>query len=87
VSFSIIQLHHALELLASNKLAKRDALESKVHNIVAILDLQKTLDVKEVTGSLSNYIYEPDNFPGIIYTLRQDFMSYFCFRKGRYSRS
>ena len=31
------------------------------------LDLQRTLDVKEVTSFLANYICEPDNFPGIIY--------------------
>jgi transcription initiation factor TFIID TATA-box-binding protein len=67
VSISILQLHHALELLVSNKLAKMIELECKVQNIVATLDLQRTLDVKIVTGSLANYIYEPDNFPGIIY--------------------
>jgi transcription initiation factor TFIID TATA-box-binding protein len=67
VSISILQLHHALELLVSNKLAKTIELECKVQNIVATLDLQRTLDVKIVTGSLANYIYEPDNFPGIIY--------------------
>jgi transcription initiation factor TFIID TATA-box-binding protein len=53
--------------LVSNKLAKRAELECKVQNIVATLDLQRTLDIKEVTNSLANYIYEPDNFPGIIY--------------------
>jgi transcription initiation factor TFIID TATA-box-binding protein len=52
VSFSILQLHHALKLLVTNKLAKRVELECKVQNIVATLDLQRTLDV---------------NFPGIIY--------------------
>jgi transcription initiation factor TFIID TATA-box-binding protein len=67
VSISILQLHNALELLVSNKLAKMIELECKVQNIVATLDLQRTLDVKKVTGSLANYIYEPDNFPGIIY--------------------
>jgi transcription initiation factor TFIID TATA-box-binding protein len=36
-------------------------------NIVATLDLQRGLDVKKVLSSLANYIYEPDNFPGIIY--------------------
>jgi transcription initiation factor TFIID TATA-box-binding protein len=67
VSFSIKQLQHALELLVSNKLAEWVDLECKVQNIVATLDLQRTLDVKKVTSSLANYIYEPDNFPGIIY--------------------
>lgn len=67
VSSSILQLHHALDLLVSNKLAKWVELRCEVQNIVATLDLQRTLDVKKVTGSLANYIYEPDNFPGIIY--------------------
>jgi transcription initiation factor TFIID TATA-box-binding protein len=67
VSSSILQLRHALEFLVTNKLAKRVELECKVQNIVATLDLQRTLDVKRVTSSLANYIYEPDNFPGIIY--------------------
>jgi transcription initiation factor TFIID TATA-box-binding protein len=67
VSFSIKQLQRALELLVSNKLAKWVELECKIQNIVATLDLQRILDVKGVTGSLANYIYEPDNFPGIIY--------------------
>ena len=67
VSISILQLHHALEFLVINKLAKMIELECKVQNIFATLDLQRTLDVKKVTGSLANYIYGPDNFPGIIY--------------------
>jgi transcription initiation factor TFIID TATA-box-binding protein len=67
VSFSIKQLQRALELLVNNKLAKWVELDCKVQNIVATLDLQRTLDVKKVTSSLPNYIYEPDNFPGIIY--------------------
>jgi transcription initiation factor TFIID TATA-box-binding protein len=67
VSFSIKQLQRALELLVSNKLAKWVELECKIQNIVATLDLQRILDVKKVTSSLPNYIYEPDNFPGIIY--------------------
>jgi TATA-box binding protein (TBP) (component of TFIID and TFIIIB) len=41
-------------------LAEWIKLECKVQNIVATL-------MKKVTGSLANYIYEPDNFPGIIY--------------------
>jgi transcription initiation factor TFIID TATA-box-binding protein len=67
VSLSIKQLQHALGLLVSNNLAKWVELECKIQNIVATLDFQRTLDVKKVTSSLANYIYEPDNFPGIIY--------------------
>jgi transcription initiation factor TFIID TATA-box-binding protein len=67
MSSSIKQLQRALELLVSNELAKWVQLDCKVQNIVATLNLQRALDVKKVTSSLANYIYEPDNFPGIIY--------------------
>ena len=67
VALSIWQLEHALDLLNRNKLAKEVNLVYKVQNIVATLDLHKRLDVKRVVDSLSNYIYEPDIFPGIIY--------------------
>jgi transcription initiation factor TFIID TATA-box-binding protein len=64
---SIWQLEHVMDLLTINKLAERVNLDYKVQNIVGTLDLQRTFDIKKVIGSLSNYIYEPDNFPGIIY--------------------
>ena len=64
---SIWQLEHAMDLLVRRKLAEKISLEHKVQNIVATIDLQKILDVKKVINSLANYIYEPDNFPGIIY--------------------
>ena len=67
VSASIWQLDHAMDLLIRNKLAKRINLEHKVQNIVATIDLQRVIDVKKVLNSLANYVYEPDNFPGIIY--------------------
>jgi transcription initiation factor TFIID TATA-box-binding protein len=67
VSASIWQLEHTMDLLIRNKLAERINLEHKVQNIVATIDLQRVLDVKKVLHSLANYIYEPDNFPGIIY--------------------
>ena len=67
VSQSIGQLEHAMDLLVKNRLVCRVNLECKVQNIVATLDLQRRLDVKKVLRSLANYIYEPDNFPGIIY--------------------
>jgi transcription initiation factor TFIID TATA-box-binding protein len=82
VSFSILQLHHSLELLVTNKLAKRVELECKVQNIVATLDFQKALDVKKVTSSLANYIYGPDNFPGIIYR-HNDRISCLIFASGK----
>ena len=64
---SIWQLQHAMNLLVRNKLTGRVNLVCKVQNIVATLDLQRRFDVKKVISKLANYIYEPDNFPGIIY--------------------
>jgi transcription initiation factor TFIID TATA-box-binding protein len=67
VPMSIWQLQHAMNLLVRNKLTGRVNLVCKVQNIVATLDLQRRFDVKKVISKLANYIYEPDNFPGIIY--------------------
>ena len=67
VSMSIWQLQHAMYLLVRNRLSGRVNLECKVQNIVATHDLRRGLNVKKVLSSLSNYIYEPDSFPGIIY--------------------
>ena len=59
--YSILQLHHALELLVSNKLAKMIEFRMQGPESRATLNIQRTLDVKKVTGSFTNYIYEPDN--------------------------
>lgn len=56
-----------MDLLVKSKLAERVNLEYNVQNIVATIDLKRALDIKKVIHSLANYIYEPDNFPGIIY--------------------
>jgi transcription initiation factor TFIID TATA-box-binding protein len=83
VSQSIWQLEHAMHLLCKNKLAKQVNLEYKVQNIVATFDLHKRLDVKRVIGSLSNYIYEPDNFPGVIYKPSGNGVSCLIFASGK----
>lgn len=69
VPLSIWQLNHTLELLTRNRLAKKISLNcsDRVQNIVATIDLKMKLDVKKTIHLLTNYIYEPNNFPGIIY--------------------
>ena len=83
VSQSTWQLEHVMHLLYKNKLAKQVNLAYKVQNIVATLDLHKRLDVKRVIGSLSNYIYEPDNFPGVIYKPSGSGVSCLMFASGK----
>jgi TATA-box binding protein (TBP) (component of TFIID and TFIIIB) len=43
MSMAIRQLEHTMDLLTKNKLAKVVSLEYKIQNIVATLDLQRTL--------------------------------------------
>ena len=83
VSQSIWQLEHAMHLLYKNKLANHTSPEYKVQNIVALLDLHRKLDVKRAIVSLSNYIYEPDNFPGIIYKPSGSNVSCLIFASGK----
>jgi transcription initiation factor TFIID TATA-box-binding protein len=77
------QLERAMNLLIENKLAKQVGLVYKVQNIVATLDLYDKLEVKKVINSLPNYIYEPDNFPGIIYKSSKDRVSCLIFASGK----
>jgi transcription initiation factor TFIID TATA-box-binding protein len=83
VSQSIWQLEHAMHLLHKNKLAKLVDLAYKVQNIVATLDLHRKLDVKMTIPLLPNYIYEPDNFPGIIYKPSRNGGSCLIFASGK----
>lgn len=67
VAKSIEQLENAKILLLTNRLAKNTYLEPKVRNIVASLNLEKTIDLDNLFRILENCEYEPKTFPAIIY--------------------
>ena len=67
VSQSLEQLNQAKALLLEARLIQDVTLYPIVQNIVATLDLGSELDFTTILQSISNYIYEPETFPGIIY--------------------
>jgi len=67
VAQSLEQLNQAKILLLDAGLIRDVVLEPKVQNIVATLDLGSRLDFSMLVSQMSNYIYEPEIFPGIIY--------------------
>jgi transcription initiation factor TFIID TATA-box-binding protein len=67
VSESLEQLNYAKTLILEAGLIQDVVLHPVVQNIVATLDLGSRLDFSLVLQIVSNYIYEPETFPGIIY--------------------
>jgi transcription initiation factor TFIID TATA-box-binding protein len=68
---SIRQLYHTMKLLIDGNFIKRKQLEPKVHNIVAVMDMQSKLDLNHLSQELTKMIYEPEQFPGAIYRTEQ----------------
>jgi transcription initiation factor TFIID TATA-box-binding protein len=64
---SVQQLEHTMDLLIIGNFIKRQQLEPKVHNIVAVMDIPGKLDMNQLSQKLSRMIYEPDQFPAAIY--------------------
>lgn len=56
-----------MDLLASNNFIKKVKLEPKIRNIVATTDIKMKLTIDELSQMLVKSIYEPEQFPGLIY--------------------
>jgi transcription initiation factor TFIID TATA-box-binding protein len=63
---STYQLQKTHDLLYQNKFIEPIRIEPKIQNIVATLDLKKNIDFREFIKKRT-VIYEPDQFPGMIY--------------------
>ena len=65
---SIEQLKKAIELMVNANLIKYVEIKPKVQNIIALIDTNKKIDIESLAVSIK-CIYEPDQFPGLIYRL------------------
>jgi transcription initiation factor TFIID TATA-box-binding protein len=68
---SIQQLEYTMDLLVNGKFVKREQLEPKVRNIVAVMDIRRKLDISQLSQELSKMIYEPEQFPGAVYRTKE----------------
>ena len=64
---SIFQLQRTHDLLKSHEFIKPVSISPKIQNIVATFDLKKYVDFREVIIKKKKVIYEPEQFPGMIY--------------------
>lgn len=67
---SMKELNKAMKILVKYKLAKLVKLIPKVQNIVARYDLGKTIPLEKLARTLPRSMYEPEQFPGVIYRIK-----------------
>lgn len=66
-------LDYAKEFLVEKGFVVPVALQKKIQNIVAVVDLVRNVNLEELARSNAKMIYEPEQFPGAI--LRMDELS------------
>jgi len=77
------QFNHALDALVENNLAKPTPIENiRIENIVATVDLEKTVDLEEISARL-RAIYEPEQFPGATLHLEEPKATILIFSSGK----
>src|SRR3979409_988211 len=54
----------------------------KIENVVASTSLGKELDLQAIALALGGAEYEPEQFPGLIYRLKEPQTAILCFRRG-----
>jgi len=64
-------LLHAARRLAKLGIIEKARLKVKLQNIVATGDIGKHIDLDELAKKLPNTIYEPEQFPGVIYYAKE----------------
>jgi len=56
---------------------------TKVENIVASTKVKANLDLDEIAFLLENSEYEPDQFPGLVYRIKEPRVAFLLFTSGR----
>lgn len=64
------ELGKACKILEKHKLSHPARIVPQVRNIVSKFDLKKTLPIERLARTLPRCIYEPDQFPGLIYRIQ-----------------
>jgi transcription initiation factor TFIID TATA-box-binding protein len=67
---SKLELKKALKILRKYKLAKQVKIIPQVRNIVGRYDLKRKLPIEQLARILPKSLYEPDQFPGLIYRMQ-----------------
>jgi len=54
-----------------------------VHNIAATVDLGASVDIEETVYKLKGVMYEPEQFPGLIYRMEEPKTTFLIFHSGK----
>lgn len=65
------ELKKACKILQKHKLARPVKITPQIRNIVSRFDLKKTLPIETLARTLPKCIYEPEQFPGLIYRIQE----------------
>jgi len=69
-------------ILTENNLIKPKKVKANLRNIVAVLDLVGPVDLEELSGCIGG-IYEPEQFPGLIFRNPALKVTYLIFSSGK----
>jgi transcription initiation factor TFIID TATA-box-binding protein len=67
---SIKELRKASRILQKYDLSKSVKIIPQVRNIVSRFDLEKRLDIEKLARTIPRSMYEPEQFPGLIYRMQ-----------------
>lgn len=71
-----------VQRLSRNGIIRRDKPEVKIDNLVASASLKRTLDL-ELVSRLDGTMYEPEQFPAVIYRMEKPKVVFLLFASGR----
>lgn len=69
--------------MTSGDRADKDKIAIKIENVVATTSICQELDLKQIALALEGAEYEPEQFPGIVYRLRDPKTATLLFRSGK----
>jgi transcription initiation factor TFIID TATA-box-binding protein len=64
---AIGDLKHVVKLLKKAGFIRRRRIKVEFQNLVVTVNLNKSIDLKKLQGSVASVIYEPEQFPAAIY--------------------
>ena len=64
------ELKKAIKILQDYNLIKKVKITPNVRNIVARYNLEKKLDIEKLARTMPKSLYEPEQFPGLIFRIR-----------------
>ena len=79
---AIQQLNDSMNFMQKNNFIETVHLSPIVRNIVATMNLGKKLNIVSLAQNLSKSIYEPDQFPGLIFKI-PDSCTFLIFASGK----